>query len=162
MIRRKRPPAPIERTASGYVIRIDDAERDLLTRLLGELTALITGPADVPAMRRMFPPAYHLATDEESETEYQRLMHEDLVASRLEALTTVTAALRDHSVLDEGGLGALMQSLNALRLVLGTLLDVDEEHDLDDVRPDDPMVGEHHLYGYLSYLLDAAVRAASS
>ncbi len=65
-------------------------------------------------------------------------------------------------MLDEGGLGALMQSLNALRLVLGTLLDVDEEHDLDDVSPDDPMVGEHHLYGYLSYLLDAAVRAASS
>jgi hypothetical protein len=55
-----------------------------------------------------------------------------------------------------------MQSLNALRLALGTMLDVDESHDLDDVSPDDPLVGEHHLYGYLSYLLDAAVTAASS
>ncbi len=63
-------------------------------------------------------------------------------------------------MLDEAGLTALMQSLNALRLVLGTILDVGEDHDLDDVAPDDPLVGEHHLYGYLSYLLDAAVRAA--
>jgi len=162
MIRRRRPHAPIERTAGGFVIRLEDAERNLLTRLLGELSALLTGPPDAPVLQRMFPPAYHLAHDEESETEYQRLMHDDLVASRLDALTTVSTALRDHTVLDETGLRALMQSLNALRLVLGTLLDVDEEHDLDDVSPDDPMVGEHHLYGYLSYLLDAAVRAASS
>ena len=110
----------------------------------------------------MFPPAYHLEADEEAETEYQRLMREELVASRLEALTTVSSALREHTVLDEAGLGAFMQSLNALRLVLGTILDVDEEHDLDDVSPDDPLVGEHQLYGYLSYLLDAAVTAASN
>ncbi|MCU1503033.1 MAG: hypothetical protein JWM12_2387, partial [Ilumatobacteraceae bacterium] len=43
----------------------------------------------------------------------------------------------------------------------GTMLDVDEAHDLEDVADDDPLVGEHHLYGYLSYLLDAAVRAFS-
>jgi hypothetical protein len=110
----------------------------------------------------MFPPAYHLDGDEEAEAEYQRLMREELVASRLDALTTLSTALREHRVLDDAGLGSLMQSLNALRLVLGTLLDVDEEHDLDDVSPDDPLIGEHHLYAYLSYLLDAAVRAAST
>ena len=162
MIRRRKPAAPVERVAGGYAINLADAERALLERLLGELSQLLIGDADVPALRRMFPPAYHLESDEEAEAEYQRLMREDLVASRLDALTTVAAALRDHTVLDEGGLGALMQSLNALRLALGTMLDVDESHDLDDVSPDDPLVGEHHLYGYLSYLLDAAVTAASS
>ena len=162
MIRRRRPPAPVERVAGGYTVNIEEPERQLLERLLGELTQLLTADVDTPALRRMFPPAYHLEADEESETEYQRLMREELVASRLEALTTVSAALRERTVLDDAGLGALMQSLNALRLVLGTLLDVDEEHDLDDVSPDDPLIGEHQLYGYLSYLLDAAVRAASS
>jgi hypothetical protein len=162
VIRRRRPPAPIERTADGYVVRLDEAERDLLVRLLGEMTQMLTASADSPALRRVFPPAYHLDTDTTSEEEYQRLMRDELVASRLEALTTVSAALRDHAALDDAGLTALMQSLNALRLVLGTLLDVDEEHDLEDVSPDDPMIGEHHLYGYLSYLLDAAVRAAGT
>jgi hypothetical protein len=162
MIRRRRPPLPIERTPGGFVVHVDDAERDLLARLMGEMTRLLTGTADAPVLRRVYPPAYHLDADEESETEYQRLMHEELVASRLEALTTVSTALREHTVLDDAGLGALMQSLNTLRLVLGTLLDVDEDHDLEDLSPDDPMIGEHQLYGYLSYLLDAAVRAASS
>ena len=162
MIRRRRPPVPIERGSSGYTINLDEHERDLLLRLLGELTQLLASDADTPALRRMFPPAYHLPADEEAEEEYQRLMREELVASRLAALTTLSTTLRERTTLDDGGLGALMQSLNALRLVLGTLLDVDEEHDLDDVSPDDPLIGEHHLYGYLSYLLDAAVRAASS
>ena len=31
----------------------------------------------------------------------------------------------------------------------------------DDIRDDDPMVGEHHLYQFLSYLLEAAVEAVS-
>ena len=162
MIRRRRPPAPIERSGDGFVINLDASERDLLVRLLGEMTQLITSDVDTPVLRRMFPPAYHLDVDEEAETEYQRLMRDVLVASRLDALTTLSTALREHARLDEAGLGALMQSLNALRLVLGTMLDVGEEHDLDDVSPDDPLVGEHHLYGYLSYLLDAAVQAASS
>ena len=162
MIRRRKPAAPVERVAGGYAINLADAERDLLERLLAELSQLLTGDAGVPVLRRMFPPAYHLDADEEAEAEYQRLMRDDLVASRLEALTTVSAALREHTVLDDAGLGALMQSLNALRLALGTLLDVDESHDLDDISPDDPLVGEHHLYGYLSYLLDAAVTAAGA
>lgn len=161
MIRRRRPPPPIDRVADGFVVNIGEPERDLLERLLGELSQLLTNGVDTPVLRRMFPPAYHLEADEEAETEYQRLMREELVASRLAALTTVSAALRDHTVLDDAGLGALMQSLNSLRLVLGTMLDVDEELDLEDISPDDPLIGEHQLYGFLSYLLDAAVTAAS-
>jgi len=48
-----------------------------------------------------------------------------------------------------------------VRLVLGTLLDVSEAHDPEDVGDDDPMVGEHHLYQFLSYLLEVAVQAVS-
>ncbi|MCU1504139.1 MAG: hypothetical protein JWM12_3493, partial [Ilumatobacteraceae bacterium] len=115
MIRkRKQPPPPITRVADGYALNLDAGERDLLARLLGELAQLLTTGVDGPALRRMFPPAYHLAEDAEAEDEYQRLMRDELVASRLDAITTLTAALRDETVLDEGGLGAFMQAVNAL------------------------------------------------
>ena len=54
---------------------------------------------------------------------------------------------------------ALMQGLNGLRLVLGTVLDVDEHHDAELIADDDPQVGEHHLYVFLSWLLEWTVRA---
>ena len=42
----------------------------------------------------------------------------------------------------------------------GTLLDVGEDHDPEDIDDDDPMAGEHHLYMFLSWLLDHAVSAS--
>ena len=165
MLRRRRPPPPVRRVASGFAVTVGDPERELLIRLLGELADVLAAGAgghsteadEQPMLRRMFPPAYHLANDSDAETEYQRLMRDELVASRLAAITTVSTSLREHAVLDDSGMNAFVQAVNMLRLVLGTLLDVDESHDLDPVADDDPLVGEHHLYGYLSYLLDAAV-----
>lgn len=170
MLRRRRPPPPVQRVASGFAINVGESERELLIRLLGELADVLAGgaaghstdPAQQPMLRRMFPPAYHLAHDNEAETEYQRLMRDELVASRLAAITTVSTSLREQAVLDDAGMNAFVQAVNMLRLVLGTLLDVDESHDLDAVADDDPLVGEHHLYGYLSYLLDAAVGVLTS
>ncbi len=170
MLRRRRPPPPVQRAPGGYAIVVGDAEREVLIRLLGELAGILaTGDepgdgsnAEHTLLRRMFPPAYHLAADGDAEAEYQRLMRDDLVASRLAAITTVSAALRDRTMLDEAGMTSFVQAVNALRLVLGTLLDVDESHDLDTVADDDPLVGEHHLYGYLSYLLDAAVEVLNA
>jgi hypothetical protein len=55
---------------------------------------------------------------------------------------------------------AFMQAVNGVRLVLGTLLDVTEDD--DDVERDDlDAAPEYHLYGYLSWVLDASVRALS-
>ena len=88
-------------------------------------------------------------------------MREELVASRLSALQFVDEAFSSGAPLSEEGMHGLLQSLNAVRLVLGTLLDISEEDDADDFDDDDPMVGEFHLYGFLSYLLECAVRAVS-
>jgi hypothetical protein len=52
-----------------------------------------------------------------------------------------------------------MQGLNGLRLILGTVLDVTEDHDIELVDDDDPKAGEHHLYVFLSWLLEWTVRA---
>jgi hypothetical protein len=162
MIRRKRRPV-VERTAHGYELNIERDERELVVRLLAELRGLLLSddPATEPLRRRLFPPAYHLADDAEAEAEYQRLMREDLVASRLEGINLVESALTEGRPLDEGAVQGFMQSLNAVRLVLGTMIDVGEGEDPTELPDDHPMLGEHHLYAYLSWLLEMTVLAVS-
>lgn len=158
--RRERP--PVERVRGGFELNVDRSERDVLSRLLDELRSLLMGDGDHEAMRRIFPPAYHLAEHAEADAEYQRLMREELVASRLSGIATVEAALVGDGVLDEAQLLALMQALNGLRLVLGTILDVDEHTDPDEIDLDHPQIAEHHLYAFLSWLLDWTVKAISA
>jgi hypothetical protein len=160
----KREPAfvpPIVRASDGYVINLGTGERQLLTRLLTEFTQLLVGEADDPRLVRIFPPAYHLAVDRQADAEYQRLMREELVATRLSGISAVTDALQASDPIDDETMTAFVQAINGLRLVLGTMLDVTEDTDPDDVDDDDPFVGEHHLYGFLSWLLDWAVQAMS-
>ena len=150
---------PIERVRGGFAFNIGEDERQLVSRLLTELSQLLMGESGDPRLVRIFPPAYHLADDAEADAEYQRLMREDLVASRLSGITTVTEALQAPGPVGEEAMIAFVQAINGLRLVLGTMLDVDEDHDPDDIDDTDPLVGEHHLYNFLSWLLDWAVRA---
>ncbi|MEK7426648.1 MAG: DUF2017 family protein [Actinomycetota bacterium] len=149
---------PIERYRGGFRLNLDDEERDLIRRLLGEMQSLLVGPSDNPALVRVFPAAYHLPEHAEHDAEYQRLMREELVASRLVGIDTVTAALAAKPPLDEAQVSALMQGLNGLRLVLGTVLDLSEDDDPDDIADDDPRAGEHQLYSFLSWLLEWTVR----
>ena len=156
---------PITRARrGGYVLRVAVEERQLISRLLAELRMLLVqppegDPADGPTAR-LFPTVH--PDDAAQEAEYQRLMRDELVASRLEAINIVDAKLGEPGrkvTFDEEQLVAFMQAVNAARLVLGTLLDVSED---DDSGPDDTPVGpETHLYHYLSWILDSAVTALS-
>lgn len=163
MGRRKARRQVFERTTKGYVVNLDRAELDLIIHFVDELrTLLLADDLGTSAItRRLFPPAYHLAGDADADVEYQRLMRDELVASRLAAMHEVDLALTSGHELDEAGMHGLLQSLNAVRLVLGTMLDVGEEHVAGSVDDDDPMVGEYQLYEFLSYLLDAAVHAVT-
>ena len=150
---------PIERVRNGFVFNIGTDERQLVARLLTELSQLLMGESGDPRLIRIFPPAYHLADDAEADAEYQRLRREELVASRLSGITTVNDALQGPGPVGEETMIAFIQAINGLRLVLGTMLDVDEDDDPDEIDEDDPLVGEHHLDNFLSWLLDWAVRA---
>jgi len=161
MPRRRTPPPVIERTPAGFVVHLGPQESQLVLGLLDELRGLIhsTDPAHEPLLRRLFPPAYHLAEHAEHDAEYQRFMREELVTSRTAAIDGVRAVLTDGVAMDDGGLLGFMQAVNGVRLVLGTLLDVGEDHDPDDIDDDHPMVAEHQLYMFLSWLLEHAVQA---
>ncbi|MEO6126006.1 MAG: DUF2017 family protein [Ilumatobacteraceae bacterium] len=172
------PLPPVQRTATGFRMNLDTEERELIHRLLGELRSLLTesesvesgeptvdGPVD-DRMKRLFPTAYHQRRDQEMDDEFRRLMRDDLVASRLAGLDLLADVLAPHDDepphLTEAQLMAFLQAVNGVRLVLGTMLDVSEEHEIDDIDDDHPMVGEYHLYDFLSWVLDASVRAAMS
>ena len=87
-------------------------------------------------------------------------MREELIASRVAAIEQVEATL-DAKELDEAQLLGWMQSVNAVRLVLGTMLDVSEDDTIDHLAEDDPDVHNYALYGYLSGLLDEMVTVLS-
>ncbi len=139
----------------GFLLRLPEGERDLVRQLLGELRTLLALGTDDPRLRRLYPAAY--ADDEEMDAEYRRLTHEELASGRLAAIETVEATIADDELtLDQ--LTAWMHAVNALRLVLGTMLDVDEE-DPFAVDPEDPSAREYMLYGYLGLLLEEIVQA---
>ncbi|MET0144531.1 MAG: DUF2017 family protein [Ilumatobacteraceae bacterium] len=153
-------PRIVTRSGSGYVLHLGKDERALVARLLDELRELVDEP-DEAAAARLFPVVH--ADDEVREAEYQRLTRADLVTSRIaaiDAVGTVLARTGRKVALDEDELLAFMQSVNALRLVLGTVLDITED---DDLAPSETLAAlpEYQLYGYLSWVLDATVQALS-
>lgn len=159
MIRRLR--SPVQRTRAGtYRLQLDGPAREMIRHLLAEMRDLVTSDPSDPRVRRLFPTAYH--ADPDRDAEYQRLMRDELVASRTSALDEVDEVLAGTAPMTLAQAVAFVQSLNALRLVLGTILDVDEAHDSSDLEPGDPLLAQHHLYDYLSWLLDSAVRAMSA
>ncbi len=154
MLRRWR----VKRSGGAFKLNLPAAERDLIVSVCDQLRELISAPSEGhdDRMVRLFPTAY--ADDPERDAEYHRYMHEELVASRLAAISTVEETVR-HSELSENDVMGWMRAVNSIRLVLGTLLDVSEETDFDDLAEDDPDLGQYALYGYLSGLLEEIVAA---
>ena len=152
----RKPKGPLQQTSKGVRVTMSAPERELIVRLLDDLRTLILAGGDQAILRRLFPPAYHQAVDTDAEAEYQRLMHDELVAARLAGIETIRAAIADNTLLDDEGTMAFVRSLNQIRLVLGTALDVSEDESID-VDDDHPLVAEYHLYHYLSWLLENAL-----
>ena len=165
-MRRRR--SPVRESGNGFLIELGEDESMLVVRLLDELRQLLTNPAPDSSERllvvRLFPVAH--PDDEAAEAEYQRLMRDDLVQSKLAAIERVEAVLtaerKSDRVVDEVGLLDFMQSLNAIRLVLGTMLGVTDDPTQDEVDDRVENSAEYHLYAYLSWLLEHCVRAAAS
>jgi hypothetical protein len=150
---------PVQQTKDGFRINLDNDERLLIERLMRELRELLLGPSDAPALARLFPTAYHLPEDIELDDEYQRLMREEIVASRLTGIDMVIDALNDKHPLTQGQIMALVQAVNGIRLVLAAVLDVTDDHDPEDIDDQHPQAADYQLYSFLSWLLEWSVRA---
>ena len=117
----------------GYRLMLPPEERELLRSLPGQLREVLQ--TDNPSLRRLFPPAY--PDDPEADGEFRRLMREELLEGKLEALRVVEETAGAEQLTEqqlEGWLGAL----ESLRLYLGTQLDITESTYEEELDPDDP------------------------
>lgn len=149
---------PFVRSEGRIVLRLDREGLEVLTGLPGYVRELMSAAGGrVP--ERLFPHAYLDPTEEEAEDEWQRLMHDDLLQGKVEALDTMAATLEragpEPTVrieLDDDEVAAWLGALNDARLALGTLLDVSEDLDLQELDPDDSRIPALTLYHWLTFL----------
>lgn len=145
-------------------LRLVDGEVQILTELLSQLLDLYDEADESdPAIDRLSPAAYR--ENDEASAEFRRLTHTDLMVQRSADATamlrtldaTQTSAVEPASsptlALDDADALAWMRTLAALRLVMATRLDIDQNDDHD---PDDPA---YALYDWLGYRLETVVDA---
>ena len=165
---------PVVRLKNGkFKIDLADDHRQLLTQLIEQLRDSLTTTTDDSNLRRLFPTAYH--NDAKKDAEYQRLMRDELLESRLAAIDIAISVLaKDDEITDEQ-IDFFSRSINSLRLVLGTTLDIAEsDYDIprdspqsensesDEASEDDEYLIQKELYEYLGWLLEWTVSAQSS
>jgi Domain of unknown function (DUF2017) len=145
------------RGVGSYEVRLKPKEQVLVESLVRQLREQLTQSTDQPHLQRLFPPAY--ANDAERDAGYQVLTRDEMLEGRLAALDVVERTLDGAHELDQAELTAWMTTLNSLRLVMGTLLDVDEDaHEIDPSDPDEP---RYAVYDFLAWILAQAVDAIS-
>ena len=140
-------------------VRLAHDEVAVLRGLPDQLRTVLDQSQDEPVNQRLFPPAYLDVADVERDSEYQRLMHDDLVKEKLANLDLVTdtlargsASVRRWTVeLTEDEAAAWLGVLNDLRLALGVRLDITEDFD-GDVDDSDPRAPALRLLSYLGWL----------
>jgi len=150
---------PVKRTRRGdFELRLTPDERTILRGLPDQLRNLIENedPTSDPAMARLYPPAYE--DDPIRNLEFERMAGDDLTSQRLSSISAMEGSI-DADLLSEEQLLSWLGVLNDLRLVLGTRLEITEETTEEDFPAGDPRASTFALYGYLTWLVDAIVRA---
>ena len=133
--------------------------RELLASLAKQLTELINDPeaARDPGVVRLFPPA---SVDDPLEAlGFEQLMGEALRAGKLEAAAVLRATAEATHLSGEETL-AWMRSLNDIRLVIGSRLDIQDDSDVEAMFADPLLEQAAVVYVALSELVEMLARAA--
>jgi len=165
---------PVFRLKNGnYRIDLATDHRKLLTQLVEQLRDSLATTTDDANLRRLFPTAYN--NDAKKDAEYQRLMRDELLESRLAAIDVTVKVIAQDDEISAEEIDAFARSINSLRLVLGTTLDIAEsdygsqsdtqqsdDSDSDEASEADEFLIQKELYEYLGWLLEWTVGAQSS
>jgi len=145
-----------------YDVDLPPALRDMIRTTVGQVREMVV--VGDPALARLFPPAH--PGDDELEAEWRQMMAGQLIEARLASFDVVDETL-DAEVLDEAQLEAWMQGINAVRLVLGTIVGVtdgtEEDGPPEPAPADTPRLAAlEQAYHVLSLVLEDLVDAAAS
>lgn len=136
-----------------YAVKLNKDERRIIGDLLDTLDEVIENRSEVAW--RLFPNAH--PDDEQLAAEYAELVGDDLIDGRKHAITTMRETLgRDE--LNSEQLNAWMATINDLRLVIGTRLNVTEESDPDDFSSETDQY-LYAVYVFLSVVLEEIIEA---
>ncbi|HWJ98076.1 MAG TPA: DUF2017 family protein [Acidimicrobiales bacterium] len=120
----RRTPAVRRRPDGAFDLTLDAKRREVLVSLLRQLADLLETQPDHPNLTRLHPPAY--LDDPDADAGYQLLAGEELRDSQRASIDAVVESLgRDQLTEDE--MWSWVQSLNGVRLVVGTRLEIAED-----------------------------------
>jgi hypothetical protein len=136
----------VEAVDDGYRVNLSRIEQRVLQQAFDDLRVMLVN--DDPSTRRLTPTAY--VDDPALDEEYRQMIGDDLQASQLAAFDVVEHSI-DGSTVSRDELESWMRSVNAVRLVIGTQLDVGE--DMPSVDKSDPDYPRYVVYDFLSNLL---------
>ena len=163
----------VDRRDGSIVLTLHEREIQVLQWVFSDLGRMLTDGSSVDAVtQRLFPRAYLDPTEEAAEAQWQDLVHDELVESRLTAMTEVVRSLDAAApvpgspgvreiVLGEEQAAQWIGVLNDARLAVGTALEVTADWDFDALDPDDPSYELHALYAWMTQLLGALLAAAA-
>jgi hypothetical protein len=159
--------ATVTRRGGAVVLTFLPAEAQVLQWMFSDLGRMLAGESGADAVtKRLFPRAYLDPTAEAAEAQFQDMVHDELVETRLAALAEVVQSL-DRAVELPGGDDAReivldaeqadhwMTVLNDARLAVGTALEVTPEWDFTDLDRSDPDYELHAVYAWMTELLSA-------
>lgn len=150
--------APFRRRRDRFVVSLGAGDRSTLAELARQSRELLESedPSSDPAVARLFPAAYR--DDPLMSLEFEQTMGDAPKNGKLEALRTLERTA-DAKELSEDELLSWMGAVNDMRLVMGTRIDITEESTEEDFPDDDPDHDAFLVYGYLTWLEDAMLRA---
>jgi hypothetical protein len=163
----------VARRGPTLLLRLHGREVQVLQWVFADLERMLVDGAGSDAVtERLFPRAYLDPTAERAESEWQSMVHDDLVQQRRTALTAMSRALGAapetanadgmcEVVLDEEQAEVWLSMLNDARLAFGTALEVTADTDLGEIEPDDPRAEGYAVYDWLTHLLAALLGAVS-
>lgn len=138
-------------------VRLDETMRALLNHVSEELREVLL-VNDPEATRRLYPTAY--PDDDKLNEDYEEMVHDQLLMQRLDGIDELQATVNDEVITIETA-DAWMNTINQIRLVLGTRLDVGEDDD-QRIDEDDPNAQGQVIYQVLSHILEELTRARIS
>lgn len=147
--------SPIQPSADGnFDVNLDPSVIDLLEHMCAELEALLS--SDSQLLTRLFPTPY--GDDVERNEGYAALAGPELMDHRIEAIALLRSTLRAERLTPEE-LMVWMRTLNDMRLVMGTMLEVD-----DGTPPEvpDDLAETYAVYEFLGFLLEVVVAALTA